>query len=367
MIDNTGLLQDLITKGVIRICDSSIFSKTPKTLPSDFSFDKLEGMLLGVAIGDALGATTEGKLPADRHLLFGEIRNYTPGKRSDNRAIGIPTDDTQMTFWTLKQLIEDGGLVPDNLARHFCKHHITGIGSTTKAFVANYKDRHIPWYAAGLDALGNGVLMRIAPIVVPYLENPHPSMYADAALDTMITHNAFGNIATCVAFVKILWELLAMSSPPESRWWLDTYCSVGQELEGNTQYRPRIAHHDYYQGPLWQFTDKVVREALDGGMTVSEACTWWGSGADLLETVPSVLYILASHAGNAEEAIIRAVNDTKDNDTIAAIVGAAVGALHGLKGIPDRWIEGLTGRTRSNDDGEVFKLIFMAKKAFWSR
>jgi ADP-ribosylglycohydrolase len=367
MIDNRDLLQDLITKDVIRTCDSSIFSKAPKTLPSDFDFDKVEGMLLGVAIGDALGATTEGNLPADRHLLFGEIRNYVPGRRSNNRAIGVPTDDTQLTFWTLKQLIQDGGFVPDNLARRFCKHRIMGIGSTTKEFVINYKDRNKRWYAAGLDSLGNGVLMRITPIVVPYLRNPHPSMYADAALDTMITHNAFGNISTCVAFVNILWELLAMSSPPEPNWWIDTYCSVAQALEGDAEYHPKIAHHNSYQGSLWQFTDKVVREALSRRMTVLEACSWWGSGASLFETVPSVLYILANHAENAEEAIIRAVNDTKDNDTIAAIVGAAVGALHGLKYIPDRWIDGLTGRTRNDDDGEVFKLILEAKKTFWSR
>jgi len=367
MIDNTSLLKDLIKKGAIRVCDSPILLKIPKALPSDFDFGKVEGMLLGAAIGDALGATTEGKLPADRHLLFGEIKDYVPGRRSDNRAIGVPTDDTQLTFWTLKQLTQDGGLIPDNLAKRFCKHHIRGIGNTTKEFIRNYKDKHVSWYAAGLDSLGNGALMRIAPIVVPYLKTPHTSMYADTALDTMITHNAFGNTATCVAFVNILWELLAISSPPEPNWWLDTYCSVAQELEGNTQYCPKIAHRSYYQGPLWQFTEKVVREALNREMTVLEACNWWGSAASLLETVPSVLYILANHAENAEEAIIRAVNDTKDNDTIAAIVGAAVGALHGLEGIPDRWIDSLTGRTRNNDDGEVFKLIFRAKTAFWSR
>jgi ADP-ribosylglycohydrolase len=367
MLDNTGLLQDLIANGAIRICDSSIFSKTPKTLPSDFYFDKVEGMLLGIAIGDALGATTEGKLPADRHILFGEIRNYTPGKRSDNREVGVPTDDTQMTFWTLRQLLEDGGLIPDNLAKSFCKYHIMGIGSGTKRFVANYKDKHKPWYAAGGNEAGNGALMRIAPIVVPYLENPHPSMYADAALDTMITHNAFCSTSTSVAFVHILWQLFTLSSIPEPQWWLDTYCSVAQELEGAASYHPRAQPITDYNGPLWQFIDKVVRDALRKKMTVLEACNWWGSGAYLLETVPSVLYILASHADNPEEAIVRAVNDTRDNDTIASIVGAAVGALHGLKGIPDRWIDGLTGRIRGNDDGEVFKLIFKAKKAFWSR
>jgi ADP-ribosylglycohydrolase len=62
---------------------------------------------------------------------------------------------------------------------------------------------------------------------------------------------------------------------------------------------------------------------------VSDACHKWQSGAYLLETVPSVLNIIMLHADNPEEAIVRAVNDTFDNDTLAAIVGAAVGALHG--------------------------------------
>jgi len=72
------------------------------------------------------------------------------------------------------------------------------------------------------------------------------------------------------------------------------------------------------------------------------------------------------HAQNSKEAIIRTVNDTKDNDFVAPIVGAAVGALHGSTGIPDRWIKGLTGRTRSKDDSEVFRQILLAKQKFWS-
>jgi ADP-ribosylglycohydrolase len=86
----------------------------------------------------------------------------------------------------------------------------------------------------------------------------------------------------------------------------------------------------------------------------------------LFETVPSVLYILALHGQNGEESIIRAINDTKDNDSVAAIVGAAVGALYGSTSIPDRWIKGLSGRTRSDDNGEVFKVILSAKQKFWS-
>ena len=39
-----------------------------------------------------------------------------------------------------------------------------------------------------------------------------------------------------------------------------------------------------------------------------EACDDWYSGAYLLETVPSVLYILMRHAHDPEEAIVRAAS-----------------------------------------------------------
>ena len=82
--------------------------------------------------------------------------------------------------------------------------------------------------------------------------------------------------------------------------------------------------------------------------------------------MPSALYILMKHSDDLEEAVVRAVNDTRDNDTVAAIVGAAVGALHGLDAIPERWKKGLSGCTRMDengrwDDGKVFALLKEAR------
>jgi ADP-ribosylglycohydrolase len=77
-----------------------------------------------------------------------------------------------------------------------------------------------------------------------------------------------------------------------------------------------------------------------------------------------VLFILAKHANEPEEAVIRAVNDTKDNDTIASIVASAVGALYGEAAFPKRWRENLLGRTRAADDGRVFELIDRAVERF---
>lgn len=65
--------------------------------------------------------------------------------------------------------------------------------------------------------------------------------------------------------------------------------------------------------------------------------------------------------GRGEEAIIRAVNDTCDSDTIAAIVGATVGALHGEASLPARWRDNLLGQTAEADDGHVFELLDQAE------
>jgi ADP-ribosyl-[dinitrogen reductase] hydrolase len=368
MIDNTRLLGDLMAKGLIRLQDSQILRQIPLPLPASFAYDKVEGMLLGIAIGDALGATSEGLSPSYRRGHYGEIREYVSDRRPrHHRPAGQVTDDTQMSFWTVEQLIDDHGLRPESLARKFCEHRIWGIGGTVRKFISNFKDQHVPWYLAGSESLGNGALMRIAPILIPYVRNPHPSMYADAALATMITHNDFANNACSVAFVKMLWELLRMRFPPEPEWWIDTFCSTARELEGDTAYDKANGVFSEYAGPLWHFTSVVCKEALRKKLTVEEACSEWMSGANLFETVPSVLYILSVHAQNPEEAIIRAVNDTEDNDSIASIVGAAVGALHGLSGIPDRWVKNLNGRIQDRGGPQVFNLIAHSKQEFWLR
>jgi len=69
-------------------------------------------------------------------------------------------------------------------------------------------------------------------------------------------------------------------------------------------------------------------------MSVHELSNSIGSGAYLLETVPVTLYILAIRAYNPVLALLDAVTYTKDSDTIGAIVGYIVGALHGIRGFP---------------------------------
>ncbi len=361
-MDSLLRFRELLASSRIRVRDGEIFRQSPPELPDGFDFSRVEGMLLGLAIGDALRNTTESQSPRTRYEQHGEIRDYLVHPWNGD-ARGYPSDDTQLAFWTLEQALEDGGFDPASLARRFARRRIFGIGNTVRQFQFNYGAGE-PWERCGVPSAGNGALMRIAPILVPHLRNPSPALWADTALCTMITHNDSMAIASSIAFVAVLWDLLRAGKPPVPAWWLERFLAVLKETERDESYRPRSPRLAGFQGPLWRLLEEELPRAWEAGLTVCKAADRWYSGAYLLETVPCVLYIQMKHGGDPEEAIVRAVNETRDNDTVAAIVGAAVGALHGRAGLPGRWIEALSGRTRSDDDGRVFELIRQTAEVF---
>ena len=214
-------------------------------------------------------------------------------------------------------------------------------------------------------------MMRIAPVLLPHITRPSPDLWSDAALAAVITHNDPASIAACVTFVGMLWQLLGMQKAPPADWWSDSYVACARSLEGDTRYRarrglvrwrPRAVLDQPFEGPICRFVEERLPAALRSGDSAAAVARHWKSSAYLLETVPTALFILAKHATDPEEAIIRAVNDAYDNDTIGAIVGAAVGALHGEADLPQRWRENLLGRTGAADDGRVFELVAAAER-----
>jgi ADP-ribosyl-[dinitrogen reductase] hydrolase len=336
---NTRILARLFEEGRIALERSPLLDEPPPALERDDLGDRIEGMLLGLAIGDALGNTSEGMTPQMRAMTHGEIRDYLPNVRARSRPVGLPSDDTQLAFRTVAQMLEEGRVVVERLAHRFVYDPITGIGGTVAAFVHNYRDLGKPWYEAGLQSAGNGALMRIAPVMLPYLREPSAELWADTAVAAMLTHNDRASTAACIALVRTLWETLRLDSAPDADWWIETFTGTMRPLEGDTAYRPRTLRLTY-EGPVSEFAAEEVRRALAQNLAAADACEEWLSGAYLLETIPSVLYILCRYAGDAERAIVRAVNDTVDNDTIGAVVGALVVALHRRAARPERVVEG---------------------------
>lgn len=363
MLNNRQTLRRLLDDNSIAMRQGETLDRSVPPLPSDFSFDACAGMLLGVAIGDALGRPSEGMIPSRRRASHGEVRDYHRHRRGGGGpAEGHPSDDTQLTFWTLEQLLADGGLDPARLSDRLAgAGRIIGEGQTIRAFRGN-RARH--WSARGVPSAGNGAVMRITPILLPHLRQPSPALWADAALAGMITHNDSASSAACVAFVSMLWSLLGRRRPPGPGWWVTTFCAAAAPLERDV-YTPRGGDFRDFRGTLSQWLTLRLADIHTDPRDTATLCDTWHSGAYLLETMACVLAILERHGDDPEQAVIRAVNDTKDNDTVGAIVGAAVGALHGRDAWPKRWVEGLTGGLTQRDRGTVFSLIDRAERTFW--
>jgi ADP-ribosyl-[dinitrogen reductase] hydrolase len=339
----------------------AIFQRAP--VPIRPAWSRVEGMMLGLAIGDALGNTSEAQLPGRRRLRHGAIRDYLPNHHVGGEQRGAPSDDSQMAFWTLEQMVADCGYIPEHVARTFTTRRIFGIGSTVREFVSAMREG-TPWYQAARESAGNGALMRIVPVVIPHLARPSTELWTDAAVLSLTTHRDPAATASSLAFVSVVWQLLGAGASPSADWFRSEFLEVLVELETGKQYRPRGGWYDGQGGTFSELVARRIDDACERGWAVGDACDAFYSGAYVLETLPCVIYLLMRCAHDPEEAIVRAVNDTYDNDTTAAIVGAAVGALHGVDALPRRWRDGLTGRTGADDDGRMFAILEAASRLY---
>jgi ribA/ribD-fused uncharacterized protein len=122
---NRAIVDWLFASGRLDLRRSAFLDSQPPAHAAPIPWSRIEGMLLGLAIGDALGNTTEAQIPCDRSLAHPDaIRDYLPNRQADYQRVGLPSDDSQMAFWLLDQVNQDGRLVPEHLAQRFCAERI---------------------------------------------------------------------------------------------------------------------------------------------------------------------------------------------------------------------------------------------------
>ena len=249
-------------------------------------------MLLALAIGDALGNTSEGLTAADRESRYGEITDYLPNSQADGRRVGLPSDDSQLAFWTLESLLDRGSLDPDDLSARFASRQVFGIGNAVAKFLRNRAEGVTPWYRCGAESAGNGALMRIAPIVLLHPAGTSAALWLDTALASIVTHRDASSVASCVAFADLLARLLRAQVPPQPGWIIATFLATVRRVCADQLYRPRGGRFADWEGHYADYLEHALGEAALHGWSTREACDAWHSGAYLLETVPSVLWIL---------------------------------------------------------------------------
>ena len=65
----------------------------------------------------------------------------------------------------------------------------------------------------------------------------------------------------------------------------------------------------------------------------------------MVHTLEAAIWSVA-HTGNFRNAVLLAANLADDADTVAAVAGQLAGALYGLNGIPEPWLERLVWKDR---------------------
>src|ERR1700738_237165 len=137
------------------------------------SVEQFEGCLLGLACGDALGATLEFLSRDEIHTRYGQLRDIIGGGWL-HLAPGDVTDDTQMATCIAESIVATGTVDGDDIARRFVDWLHTNpvdIGTTTRRALM-YLDRGLSWQEAGErtyreaggQGIGNAGVMRCAPV-----------------------------------------------------------------------------------------------------------------------------------------------------------------------------------------------------------
>ncbi len=361
---NPAFLAQLFAAHDIDLRRGALFDRAPGPVAPDPSFDRAAGMLLGLAIGDALGHPAAALPPAERAARGGDVVDYAPAAHAGGAAIGLPSALTQLAFWTLEDLVVAGRFRPKRVVDRWCAEPLLGPDTTVRDAIRDAK-AGVPWHRCGRPSPSAAAAARTAPLLLPHRASGGADLWADVALGALATHNDSAAIAAALGVAALLHGCLARADVPPPAWWAATFVEAVGDVEAGPFYRASpLAGDAPFQGTLGQRVAATAGAASSAALDVGAAAAAWGSGAGAVEAVPLALHILARHADDPAAAVVRAATDAAASDVVAALVGACAGALHGAAAWPRRWIEGLAGRTGAANDGRVFALIAAAGERF---
>lgn len=275
---------------------------------------RAQGSFIGLAIADAMGAPVEFAPPGS----FPPVTGYRGGGPF-NLQPGQYTDDASMALALADSLLACGGVDLRDQMERFWRWYREGensstgscfdIGLGTRSALEHFRRTGNP-EAGGPDSLGNGALMRMAPLPI-FFHQDCTQAVAQAESSTRTTHGHPQALRISGYFAELLWRALNGATKTEL---LDSwYAGEDEELR-------RVAHGS------WR-TARV--RARGHALYALEAALWAFGSTDSFEAC-----------------VLAAVNLGDDADTVGAIAGQLAGAVYGLEGIPEDWIRGLQDSDR---------------------
>jgi ADP-ribosyl-[dinitrogen reductase] hydrolase len=267
----------------------------------DSARDRSIGALVGLAVGDALGAPAEG-LARD---AYARITEFGPSAGHGIDA-GAWTDDTGMALCLAESLLAHGRVEDGDLMRRFLGwYRAGGVGAslTTRAVLEDFERTGRLDAAAERRNAGNGCIMRLAPVAIRYRADPAAAREA-AIAQARLTHGADEAVAASALFADLLVAALGTGTLGEA--------AVAQ---------PGLEH---IAAGAYRSLERDAVSSAPRAVDTLEAALWCVAGTETFEA-----------------AVIEAVNLGGDTDTIGAVAGQLAGALYGAASIPARWVEGL--------------------------
>ncbi len=258
--------------------------------------------LLGMAIGDALGATVEFMTPCEIQQTYGVLDEIRGGGWLQ-LAPGQVTDDTQMSL-CIARSIETCGWSPGNIADRFVewlRSKPPDVGSTCRRGIRRYM--HHGSLAGPLcnEDGGNGAVMRMTPVAIASLADAQ-LLEAWAVEQAHITHHHPLSDAACIHVGRLL----------------------------------HLAYLGRSRETMRQATQALVKRVPPFGYSNYRGfCS-----AYVVDTMQTVFHHFF-RSRSFEDCLVNTVNQGGDADTAGAIVGAIAGAYYGLAEIPQRWIKKL--------------------------
>lgn len=321
---------------------------------------RVRGCLLGGAVGDALGYPIEfASLDRIRasHGRHG-VTGYVPGAHG---ALGLISDDTQMTLFTVEALItaharerEKGiGGAWSLLLRHAYERWLETQSKPAPGDNATDGLIAEPWLYARR-APGNACLSGVAQMYAPdpWLEldgKPGPVNPDSKGCGTVMRSAPFGLVNRAdAAFAMAARGAQITHGHPTGYYAAGALAAIvahlvdGESLEGAVLRALRLLERH----PAHEETSAALRGALDlaaEGSPTAEKIESLGAGWVAEEALAIGVYS-ALVASDVKAALLLAVNHSGDSDSTGSICGNLLGARYGDHGLPHSWVQQVEGR-----------------------
>jgi ADP-ribosyl-[dinitrogen reductase] hydrolase len=281
---------------------------------------------LGLAIGDALGATVEFLTPNEIRHQHGVHREIRGGGWLRLKP-GQVTDDTTMALALGRAILAcDGRVEALACAQAFdawMRAKPVDIGNTVRRNLVSFRHSGDPVAPFSEHDAGNGAAMRVLPVALATLGQPAEAVAAAVRAQAHVTHNNSLSDAACDTLVAMIQAALAKVGAGGTAQNLGYFATV------------LVARHPEF--------------AFDGRRRDNPS----GYVVETLHAVFQAFFATDSF----EACLIDVVNRGGDADTTGAICGMLAGALYGLEAIPARWLKALDAGMRTSCATQAGELL----------